>query len=87
MKKKDKGKETDFSSLLVFGYGCKLFRDDQKAESIERGDHLIPWMGDSTLRIDRCLINQLLIFSDTDKNHEGMMEGDICSVSLSMKPG
>ena len=55
MKKKDKEKETDFSSLLVFGYGCKLFRDDQKAASIEKGEHLIAWMGDSSLHIDRLL--------------------------------
>jgi len=54
MKKKAKDKpETDFSSLLVFGYGCKIFRDDQKAISIEAGESLIPWMGDSSLRIDR----------------------------------
>ena len=54
MKKKNKEKsETDFSSLLVFGYGCTLFRDDQRALSIEAGDHLIPWMGDNSLRIDR----------------------------------
>jgi len=54
MKKKAKDKpETDFSSLLVFGYGCKIFRDDQKAINIEAGEHLIPWMGDSSLRIDR----------------------------------
>ena len=54
MKKKNKDKvETDFSSLLVFGYGCKIFRDDQRALSVEAGDHLIPWMGDPSLRIDR----------------------------------
>ena len=54
MKKKNKEKaETDFSSLLVFGYGCTLFRDDQRALSLEAGDHLIPWMGDNSLRIDR----------------------------------
>ena len=52
MKKKNKEKaETDFSSLLVFGYGCTLFRDDQRALSLEAGDHLIPWMGDTSLRI------------------------------------
>ncbi|GJQ85386.1 su(w[a]) [Trypoxylus dichotomus] len=39
--------------LLVFGYACKLFRDDDKAKYIDQGKHLIPWMADETLRIDR----------------------------------
>ena len=52
MKKKNKGKEEepDFSSLFVFGYGCKIFRDDERARSIE--ENLIPWMG-TDLTIDR----------------------------------
>ncbi|KAG6458955.1 hypothetical protein O3G_MSEX011136 [Manduca sexta] len=39
--------------LFVFGYSCKLFRDDDKALHVDQGKHLIPWMGDETLKIDR----------------------------------
>nr|CAG4636251.1 EOG090X07RL [Eubosmina coregoni]SVE69853.1 EOG090X07RL [Eubosmina coregoni] len=42
-----------FEDLLVFGYACKLFRDDEKALSIDQGKLLIPWMGDDTIKIDR----------------------------------
>lgn len=34
----------------------KIFRDDEKALHIDQGKHLIPWMGDSTLKIDRLII-------------------------------
>ena len=43
----------DLESLFVFGYQCKVFKDDEKADYIERGKHLIPWMGDNSLMIDR----------------------------------
>ncbi|KAF0312345.1 Protein suppressor of white apricot [Amphibalanus amphitrite] len=45
----EKGREEE---LLVFGYACKLFRDDEKALFIDSGKHLIPWMADETLKID-----------------------------------
>ncbi|XP_063606656.1 protein suppressor of white apricot-like [Penaeus indicus] len=39
--------------LLVFGYSCKLFRDNEKAQYVDKGEHLIPWMGDNSLMVDR----------------------------------
>ncbi|KAH8339584.1 hypothetical protein KR074_012283 [Drosophila pseudoananassae] len=39
--------------LLVFGYACKIFRDDEKAREMDHGRQLIPWMGDVNLKIDR----------------------------------
>ena len=46
------GKE-DKDELLVFGYACKLYRDDAKAIAEDSGVYLIPWMGDHSLMIDR----------------------------------
>ncbi|XP_040272193.1 splicing factor, suppressor of white-apricot homolog isoform X1 [Bufo bufo] len=50
-RKKSSGKAAP--ELLVFGYACKLFRDNEKALYHEHGRHLIPWMGDAQILIDR----------------------------------
>lgn len=42
-----------YEDLLVFGYQCKMFRDDEKAQMIEAGHFLVPWNGDEKLLIDR----------------------------------
>lgn len=51
--KKDVSDSDKYADLLVFGYACKLFRDDERALYHELGKHLIPWMGDKSIMIDR----------------------------------
>lgn len=51
--KKDMSDSEKYADLLVFGYACKLFRDDERALYHDRGSHLIPWMGDKSIMIDR----------------------------------
>ena len=45
----NEGKE----DLLIFGYSCTVFHDEEKAMYIDQGKHLIPWMGNQNLMIDR----------------------------------
>lgn len=51
--KQNPGKVQVQEDLSVFGYACKLFRDDERAKDIDQGKLLIPWMGDDNLMIDR----------------------------------
>ncbi|KAK6305223.1 hypothetical protein J4Q44_G00240030 [Coregonus suidteri] len=51
--KKDESDSKKYAELLVFGYACKLFRDDERAHFHEQGKQLIPWMGDKNILIDR----------------------------------
>lgn len=50
---KDTSDSDKYADLLVFGYACKVFRDDERALYHEHGKHLIPWMGDKSIMIDR----------------------------------
>uniref|UniRef100_A0AAY4AAJ4 Splicing factor, suppressor of white-apricot homolog n=1 Tax=Denticeps clupeoides TaxID=299321 RepID=A0AAY4AAJ4_9TELE len=50
---KEQSDSSKFAELLVFGYACKVFRDDERAHFHEQGKHLIPWMGDKSIMIDR----------------------------------
>lgn len=50
---KEDSASSKYAELLVFGYACKVFRDDERAMYHEQGKHLIPWMGDNKLMIDR----------------------------------
>ncbi|KAK9532730.1 hypothetical protein VZT92_010103 [Zoarces viviparus] len=51
--KKDVSDSDKYADLLVFGYACKLFPDDERALYHEHGKHLIPWMGEKNIMIDR----------------------------------
>lgn len=46
-------RETPDNELLVFGYQCKLYRDDAKALFIDQGRHLIPCPSNTSLKVDR----------------------------------
>ncbi|GAB0089808.1 hypothetical protein DMENIID0001_044250 [Sergentomyia squamirostris] len=53
LRKRSKFSPENQAELLVFGYQCHLFRDDEKAQFIDQGKHLIPWMNDNSIKIDR----------------------------------
>uniref|UniRef100_A0A1B0D972 SURP motif domain-containing protein n=1 Tax=Phlebotomus papatasi TaxID=29031 RepID=A0A1B0D972_PHLPP len=53
LRKRSKFSPENQEELLVFGYQCHLFRDDEKAQFIDQGKHLIPWMNDNSIKIDR----------------------------------
>ena len=48
-----KARDEEEEDLLMFGYACKLYRDDAKALMEDSGQLLIPWMGDHSLMVDR----------------------------------
>ena len=48
-----KDKREKEENLLVFGYACNVYFDEEKAAYFDEGKHLIPWMGDESLMIDR----------------------------------
>jgi hypothetical protein len=47
------GNPEDLNKLLVFGYECRVFRDDEKAKWVEDAKHLIPCPGDPAVLVDR----------------------------------
>ena len=51
--KQSHNQKSKHEDLLVFGYQCKLFRDDATALVVNEGKQLIPWMGNEDLMIDR----------------------------------
>uniref|UniRef100_A0A1B6H4P8 SURP motif domain-containing protein n=1 Tax=Cuerna arida TaxID=1464854 RepID=A0A1B6H4P8_9HEMI len=73
--------------LCVIGYSSKLYRDDDKAVEIEEGQHLITWVGNEDVKIDRydvrCYFNNLshcetgrmgYALSEEDKEMEKMCD-------------
>lgn len=58
--------QTFLEGLVIMGYESNLFRNDKLSESIERGEHFIPWMGKEDLMIDRydarALLTDLKLF-------------------------
>jgi len=55
-------REDEIQDIFIFGYECKLFRDDEVAKNVNSSSStfLIPWQGDSSLIIDRFDVRNLL---------------------------
>lgn len=53
----DSSEKNRNEELFVFGYHCKLFRDDEQAKMVDLGTYMIPWMGDEKLKIDRSVFS------------------------------
>lgn len=53
LRKGEASTEENYDDLLVFGYPCTVFRDDERATWVESGEHLIISPNDSELTIDR----------------------------------
>lgn len=51
-----KKKPHEPEDLLIIGYQSHVFRDDERALFIDQGRHLIGWMGDESLKIDRLIL-------------------------------
>lgn len=59
--------DTTRADFLVFGYHCKLYRDDAKALEIDREGHLIPAPYDTKEMISRYSIFLTIILYVTPK--------------------
>jgi hypothetical protein len=62
--------------LVIVGYESHLFRNDRLSESVERGEHFIPWMGNEDLLIDRydarALLTDLKLFDRQAGHWDGL---------------
>ena len=70
--------------LLVFGYACKLFRDDEKALQVENGELLVEIDGMKIDRFDgRGILPNLQSFESTPestklKREDYLTSEDVC---------
>lgn len=66
----------DDREFLVFGYQCRLYRNDEKATMENEELLLIPWMGDRSLMVDRYRDNLLSLSFLSDLFIGMMLETD-----------